>query len=101
MKIFRKIINAWLACASLAGFLVGWICLARSGETQPTEAATTSSSTVQMPALQPLPTLTGVQDQTTSSVKNFTLNTQVQQSQSAFAQTNPSSFVPQMRTGGS
>jgi hypothetical protein len=89
MNVYRKAIRIWLAIASFIGFIAGWVFLSHTVETK--TVTYVGNTAVEMPALQAIPTVQGLN--TNSSVNNvqtFTLNTKSQ-----------SLFAPSMRTGGS
>lgn len=93
MNIFRKLLRALIAMASLAGFVTGWIFITRSNETA--SPASANNPVNQMPGMPPLPSLHGRHNQSSSSgsVQTFRVSPSTQQ--------NTQSFAPQMRTGGS
>jgi hypothetical protein len=88
MNISRKILRIWLTITSAIGFLVGWIFISHTVEAKTTTQV--GNTTVEMPAIQAIPTL-NVQGAGGNDVQTFSVNpSQPQQS-----------FVPGFRTGGS
>jgi len=86
MNISRKFLRIWLTITSAIGFLVGWIFLSHTVEAK--TITQVGNTTVEMPAIQSIPTLSS---QSSGNVQTFSVNpSQPQQS-----------FVPGFRTGGS
>lgn len=90
MKLYRTLLKIWIGMVSLAGFVTGWIFIARATEVE--TVTYVGNTVVNMPELQPLPTVEGLTGEplTVSNVQTFTVNPVVQQT-----------FTQPMRTGGS
>jgi hypothetical protein len=56
MKSLKKAIRIWIATASLAGFMGGWLLLAHAGKPAPLQTQTSTSLTP-IPTLPPLSSL--------------------------------------------
>ncbi|HND48059.1 MAG TPA: hypothetical protein PLQ75_02240 [Anaerolineales bacterium] len=92
MNLYRNLLKIWIGIVSLAGFVTGWIFIARASELE--TVTYVGNTAITMPVLQPIPTVDGLAGEqlTTSNVQTFTVNTVVQQQQT---------FTQPMRTGGS
>jgi len=89
MSLYRKFLRYWLTAASLFGFLLGWVFISHSTESEETITTIDGQTlTIEMPSIPSVDDLTAPTSDT-NDVQTFTFN----QSQSSFA--------PQMRTGGS
>lgn len=88
MNITRKFLRIWLTVSSLIGFVLGWIFLSHTVEAK-TTVTQIGNTTVQMPAIQTVPTLTSGSGQ--SGLQTFSINPNPPQQ----------SFSPGFRTGGS
>ena len=86
MNLSRKFIQIWLTITSVIGFLVGWIFLSHTVEAK--TVTQVGSTTVEMPAIQAIPTLNS-QGSGSNNVQTFSVNPPQQ------------SFAPAFRTGGS
>ena len=89
MNLYRKFLRYWLTATSLLGFLLGWIFVSRTAESE--TAITTNDGqtlTIEMP---PIPSVENLAAPVVDAngIQTFT-----------FSQ-NQSGFTPQMRTGGS
>jgi len=77
MKTLKIVLHYWIALASLAGFLGGWMTLAHAGK--PVQSTTTSAEMIQtLPTLTPLD-LTGRGAGTDGGGSVFQFLTQSQQ----------------------
>jgi hypothetical protein len=86
MSISRKFIRLWLTISSGIGFVVGWVFLSHTVEAK--TVTQVGNTTVEMPAIQVIPTLSS---SGSSSMQTFSVNPNPQQQ----------SFAPSFRTGGS
>jgi len=92
MNAYRKFLRIWLTVSSFIGFIAGWVFLSHTVETK--TVTTIGNTTVSMPALQAIPTVQGLtQNSAINNVQSFTVNTNISQGWSLFS--------PPMRTGGS
>jgi hypothetical protein len=92
MNAVRKLLRIWLTVASFIGFIAGWIFLSHTTTT--TSVTYVGNTAVQMPALQAIPTVEGINGNSAlNNVQTFTVNTNT----SAFQ----SFFSSPLRTGGS
>ena len=53
MKIYKKVLRAWITLVSLASFTIGWVVLAHSPKPNQFKAADVPA----MPALPPIPSI--------------------------------------------
>lgn len=88
MNISRKLLRIWLTISSLIGFVAGWIFLSHTAEAKTVNQV--GNTTVQMPEIQPIPTLNS-QSSGGNNVQTFSVNPNPPQQ----------SFSPEFRTGGS
>lgn len=88
MNVNRKLLKIWLTISSLVGFVAGWFFIAHTVDSNST--ITIGNTTITMPEFQDIPSINGV-DQNTSigDVQTFSINT------------SQPFFSPQLRTGGS
>ena len=92
MNTYRKFLRIWLTISSFIGFIAGWIFLSHTSTT--TSVTQVGNTTVQMPAIQAIPTLgVSTDNSALNNVQSFTVNTVTSQLQNMFS--------PRMRTGGS
>jgi len=92
MNTYRKLLRIWITVTSFIGFVAGWVFLSRTTDT--TTATQIGNTTINMPAMQAIPTVESMNSNSAlNNVQNFNVNT------------NPSFFQsllsPRMRTGGS
>lgn len=89
MNTYKKALRVWITVSSFFGFIAGWIFLSHTVDSE--TITQIGNTTVEMPALQAIPTLESVNTDSSwsSSIQNFT----IVQSQQVFS--------PPMRTGGS
>jgi hypothetical protein len=93
MNTYRKFLRVWLTISSFIGFIAGWIFLSHTSTTT-TSVTQVSNTTVQMPAIQAIPTLdVATNNSALNNVQSFTVNTVTSQIQNMFS--------PRMRTGAS
>jgi len=92
MNAYRKLLRIWITVNSFIGFVAGWGFLSHTVDTS--TITHIGNTTVEMPALQPIPT---VQSATSNSALNNVQTFSVNTSPSLFQ----SLFSPRMRTGGS
>ncbi len=91
MNTSRKLLKIWLTITSVIGFVMGWFFLSHTTDIK---TVTVGNTTVNIPALQAIPTLQSVApNSANNNVQNFTLNPNTSQA--------PSFFSPRLRTGGS
>ena len=88
MNISRKLLRIWLTISSVIGFVAGWIFLSHTVDTKTVNQV--GNTTVDMPAIQPIPTL-NAQSSSGNNLRTFTVNPNPPQQ----------SFSPSFRTGGS
>ena len=88
MNISRKLLRVWLTISSVIGFIAGWIFLSHTVDTE--TVTHVGSTTVNMPDIQPIPTL-NTQGSGVNKVRTFSINLNPPQQ----------SFSPGFRTGGS
>ena len=55
MNISRKLLRLWLTISSVIGFIVGWIFLSHDVDSE--RVTHVGSTAVEMPTIQPIPTL--------------------------------------------
>ena len=89
MNIYRKLLRAWIAVASLIGFVFGWIFIARANETTFNANGGTAAQSLGLP---PLPTVEALNSSTGSSNG---------QSVNIIPQQRRPQFSMRLRTGGS
>ena len=92
MNITKKLLRVWISIVSLGGFLAGWAIIAQTAQNEtPQDTTSPAAITIEMPAIPQIDQLVGQAPSQPGAVQNFTINrTQP-----------PTSFTPQMRTGGS
>jgi len=86
MNISRRLFRLWLTISSLIGFVAGWIFLSHTVEAK--TVTQIGGTTVEMPAIQAVPTLSS---SGLNNVQMFTVNPNLPQQ----------SFALSFRTGGS
>lgn len=89
MNAYKKILRIWITITSFIGFLVGWVFLSRTAETQ--TVTYVGNTVVTMPQIQSIPALgdTSTSNTNPGDVQFFTVNVA------------PQSSSPAFRTGGS
>ena len=93
MNTYRKFLRIWLTISSFIGFIAGWFFLSHTSTTT-SSSVQVGNTTVQLPAIQAIPTLgVSANNSAASNVQSFTVNTVTSQLQNMFS--------PSMRTGGS
>ncbi len=91
MNTSKKILRWWLTITSFVGFVMGWFFLSHTADVK---TVTVGNTTVNIPALQAIPTLQSVAPNSAlNNVQNFTVNQNTSSLQSFFS--------PRLRTGGS
>jgi len=89
MNAYKKILRIWITITSFIGFLVGWVFLSRTTESE--IVTYVGNTVVTMPEIQTIPALGDTSTSNTKSedVQFFTVNVA------------PQSSSPMFRTGGS
>lgn len=91
MKLFKKFLKYWITLSSVAGFLVGWVFVSQSSETEFANTANSDAAqveTITLPPVTSLDSLVGDDRRQTTQVQPFTI-----------IQSSP--IQPRIGTGGS
>jgi len=83
MRIYKNLLRVWIALASIAAFVLGWIGLAHAPKPVQAQSSTTATST-QLDPLPPMPSLSQVQQDNTVSTPLFSPGVQTSSPQHVF-----------------